>query len=342
MPRSLRSSNAIVSKRSTIPRLTLCSQSRRAFASRSFARAKRRTAAIRAGSLPFSGRPAASFTVTASSARACRSTSAWRCEPGRRFAIVVPSESAASTRTPRSTPGRLARKRQGCRLAVRFKDSVPTAVLRHDEDAAVILRHRAPLAQPDLPDAGHTHALLLGIELRRTVAVRELQLIPAPSRLEPRIARLVTGLEPPEEGGKGQVQPVQHRVLALAVDGRKTRVNRSKLRQFGVLLLARVPLPARGPRVAALLQERVVEFARRPQHLDQGSLLSAGRIQPHLVQPSQLPRKSTLRRRHRLRIAAAWATSVAHRIRDSTPTARKTRPWQRRAALSLRTAAPHR
>jgi hypothetical protein len=43
-----------------------------------------------------------------------------------------------------------------------------------------------------------------------------------------------------------------------------------------------------GPRIATLLERRIVEFTRNTQHFDEHMLLRACRIEPHFMQPAQL------------------------------------------------------
>ncbi len=97
-------SKAITSAPLTMVRVSLCAWSRRALASRSRERASRRTAATRAGSRPLRTCPAPSRWVSASSSRCSRAVAARRRSPALPLGSSLPSESAASTCTPRSTP----------------------------------------------------------------------------------------------------------------------------------------------------------------------------------------------------------------------------------------------
>ncbi len=68
--------------------------------------------------------------------------------------------------------------------------------------------------------------------------MRELELIPACIHFETRIARRFASLHTTEEGLHRQVQPVQHRVLALAIGGSYACVLFAQRGQLGVLLFS--------------------------------------------------------------------------------------------------------
>jgi hypothetical protein len=60
---------------------------------------------------------------------------------------------------------------------------------------------------------------LIVCETDRTIAVREGELMPARARLEARESRRFAARDAPEEGFHREIEPVQCRVFAFAMDG---------------------------------------------------------------------------------------------------------------------------
>jgi hypothetical protein len=92
-------------------------------------------------------------------------------------------------------------------LTFALEDGPPTAVLLHDERPPK-LGDRATFAKPHRSDAGYAHACLRRIELERTIAVREFQLLPARSRLEARKSGRLAALTAAKECRKRQIEPM--------------------------------------------------------------------------------------------------------------------------------------
>src|SRR5262249_8909313 len=93
-------------------------------------------------------------------------------------------------------------------------------------------------------------------------------------------AGLLSTRRPAEEGVIGLVQPGQHILQHVAVDGAVLRERLAQLLQLGFLLVARgaLALPA-APPGEALLQRAVVERAAAPQHLRQRLFLRWRRLE---------------------------------------------------------------
>jgi hypothetical protein len=144
---------------------------------------------------------------------------------------------------------------------------------------------------------------------------------------EPGVSRGLTALDPTEERRHRQVQPMQYRILALAIHLGEARFRTAQLGDLGILPLRGYALPPHRPHITALLEHRVVEFARRSENREERVLLGARWIEPHLVQPAKFPVEA--RRFHHDNIAYENATRVAvfeqHRAptltasNDSTP-----------------------
>ena len=90
-------------------------------------------------------------------------------------------------------------------FAVCLEDGVPAAVLSDDEGATKFRNH-ASLAQSNEANPWDVDAALTGIKLHRSVAMRELQLVPLAGRLKPRIARVIPNPQSPEKGRHRQIE----------------------------------------------------------------------------------------------------------------------------------------
>ena len=169
--------------------------------------------------------------------------------------------------------------------------------------------------------------------------MRKLDLVPTARGLVPGITGFFTVPNAPKERREPEIEPMERCIQALSVDGREARFASPEIRYFGVLLFGRVWNSARCPRIAPLLEHRVVEFTRNAQHFDKLAVLRARRIEPHFMQPAQLTIEA--RRHHNNnRQSVCHMDGIPHR--EPTLTSLNARPQQRRAAHCSATAAPRR
>ncbi len=165
-----------------------------------------------------------------------------------------------------------ARGFQGQRIAFALEHGIPPAVAL-DHERPAVLWDLAPLAQPHRADHRNAHTILARVQMQSTVAVGELQLPPACCCPKARVSRSFALPQSAKERSKREIEPVQHRVLALPINGGEARILRPQRCQFGVLTLRGDADAAGRPDVTALLERGVVELARDVKRKAQAPLL---------------------------------------------------------------------
>ncbi len=199
------------------------------------------------------------------------------------LAIAGRSQKVHTPVDPHEVTGR--GQRLGFTLAL--EDRPPATVPLHYEGPSEG-RNRATFPQWDGADARDPDAFLSRVQFERAVAVRKLQLLPTRGGRKARITRWLTPLDASKERRKCKVQPVQHRVLTVAIDARESGVFGTQRRDLGILHLCRDVDAARFPGVATLIEQRVVRLPGYVQHEPQPLFLRSLRIQANAVHPAHL------------------------------------------------------
>ncbi len=138
-------------------------------------------------------------------------------------------------------------------FAFAFQASVPAAVAFHQPCSSEV-RNAAAFAQFHQSYAWNAQPRLVFVQAQRTVTMWKGQLVPASRRFESRIPGSFAAFEPPEKPGERQIQAVQHRIFAFAINRRDTRILLSQRREFGVLVATREGPTSQAVDVAPLLQ----------------------------------------------------------------------------------------
>ena len=156
------------------------------------------------------------------------------------------------------------RQRLGGHLGTREAD-VPPIGLARDRDGLDPALHWAGPTHRDTANFRQDEVAVIEASAVAIFLVGEG--VPAGAALEAREARLLASRHPPEERLIGPVEPGQHVLQDVAVEGGVLRHVRTDILQLGFLLVARDRDVAALPGGDALLQGGVGERATAPEHL---------------------------------------------------------------------------
>src|SRR5260221_3529374 len=176
--------------------------------------------------------------------------------------------------------GLLTRERQGLDRHLRAGEAdVPAVGLTGERDRLGRARDRTGPMHAEAPDLGQDQGAVIELS---AVAIRlEGEAVEAVAALEAGEAGFLAALHPAKERLIGLIQPGEHILQHVAIDGHIFGKLGADGREFGFLLVARegdAPLPVQAD---ALLHGGVVELAATPEHLVQRPLL--GRRGPQLL-----------------------------------------------------------
>src|SRR5215469_2958540 len=228
--------------------------------------------------------------------------------------MSVPSLVVRNDATPMSIPDRAGSGKRLSRHAVARQHHIPAAALTRHRNCLDRASHQAVLAHLDLPDALQPDPGLpaagSGIPAAAIAVPGPFHRVEPAAPLEPRVTRLLPGLDAAEERGERLVQPAQGGLLgAERPAALPARVSAADVLQVRGLLT----VPDRHPRALvgglAVLQRGVVKLPVILHHPRQRRLLFGGWAEQELIRPPH--RAHSLRRGRPSRMPVYGRTAAA-------------------------------